>query len=188
MRHLLTEVNVTIPEGVTVTAKQRVVEVKGPLGTIKRAFRYASVDIQKPTKDNVKLQIWQASRKERAVLQSIGSQIKNMIRGVTEGYKFKMKLAFAHFPIQESVAKDGSSIEIKHFLGEKRVRRIQALPGVKITRKDEEKNTLTLQGIDLNNVSQTCALIHQSCLVKDKDIRQFLDGIYVSDKRLALNE
>ena len=32
------------------------------------------------------------------------------------------------------------------------------------------------------------ALIHQSVKVKDKDIRQFLDGIYVSDKRLALNE
>ena len=26
------------------------------------------------------------------------------------------------------------------------------------------------------------ALIHQSCLVKRKDIRKFLDGIYVSEK------
>ena len=140
MRHLVTEVNIPIPDGVTVTAKSRVVVVKGPLGTIQRAFKYASVDIQKPANKNIKLTIWQAARKERAVLRAIGTQIANMIRGVTEGFKFKMKLAFAHFPIQEVVAKDGSSVEIKHFLGEKRIRRIDSLPGVKISRKDEEKS------------------------------------------------
>lgn len=45
---------------------------------------------------------------------------------------------------------------------------------------------LTLVGTDLNNVSLTCALIHQSVRVKHKDIRQFLDGIYVQDKRLDM--
>ena len=142
MRHLVTEVNIPIPDGVTVTAKSRVVVVKGPLGTIQRAFKYASIDISKPADKNIKLTIWQAARKERAVLRAIGTQIANMIRGVTEGFKFKMKLAFAHFPIQESVAKDGSSVEIKHFLGEKRIRRIDSLPGVKVSRKDEEKSKL----------------------------------------------
>lgn len=29
---------------------------------------------------------------------------------------------------------------------------------------------------------RSCALVHQSCLVKHKDIRKFLDGIYVSEK------
>ncbi len=45
---------------------------------------------------------------------------------------------------------------------------------------------IVVTGTDLNNVSQTCALIHQSVLVKNKDIRQFLDGIYVSDARLDM--
>ena len=63
-----------------------------------------------------------------------------MIRGVTEGFKFKMKLAYAHFPIQDFVAKDGKSVEIKHFLGERRVRRIDALEGVSISKKEEEKS------------------------------------------------
>ena len=39
-----------------------------------------------------------------------------------------------------------------------------------------------LTGNDVELVSRSCALIHQSCLVKNKDIRKFLDGIYVSDK------
>ena len=39
-----------------------------------------------------------------------------------------------------------------------------------------------LQGNNIEAVSRTCALIHQQCLVKNKDIRKFLDGIYVESK------
>lgn len=42
------------------------------------------------------------------------------------------------------------------------------------------KDELILKGNDIENVSRSAALIHQSVLVKDKDIRKFLDGIYVS--------
>jgi large subunit ribosomal protein L9e len=31
-------------------------------------------------------------------------------------------------------------------------------------------------------VSQSAALLHGQCLVKDKDIRKFLDGIYCAAK------
>jgi large subunit ribosomal protein L9e len=31
-------------------------------------------------------------------------------------------------------------------------------------------------------VSRSSALIHQKCLVKKKDIRKFLDGIYLSER------
>ena len=58
MRHLLTEVTVPIPTGVTVTANARVVIVKGPLGTLKRAFKHASVSILKPKDNNITLQLW----------------------------------------------------------------------------------------------------------------------------------
>jgi len=33
------------------------------------------------------------------------------------------------------------------------------------------------QGNDIEKVGESCALIHQSCLVKRKDIRKFLDGM-----------
>lgn len=66
-------------------------------------------------------------------------------------------------------------------------KRVNALPGVTISKKEEEKNILTIIGNDLNNVSQTCALIHQSTKVPDKDLRQFLDGIYVQDARMEIN-
>jgi len=64
-----------------------------------------------------------------------------MIRGVTLGYKFKMRFAYAHFPIQVLVDSTGKSIEIKNFLGEKMVRKIVSLPGVTVLKNDEEEKS-----------------------------------------------
>ena len=41
---------------------------------------------------------------------------------------------------------------------------------------------LSLQGNSIEAVSQSAALIQQSTTVKNKDIRKFLDGLYVSEK------
>ena len=67
-------------------------------------------------------------------------------------------------------------------------KRIDAPEGVIISKKEQEKNNLTLQGIDLEKVSQTCARIQQTTVIQDKDLRAFLDGIYVQDARLEYNE
>jgi large subunit ribosomal protein L9e len=66
-------------------------------------------------------------------------------------------------------------------------KRVNALPGVTISKKEEEKNVLTVIGTDLDHVSLTCAQIHQSTKVPNKDLRQFLDGIYVQEARMDMN-
>ena len=43
-------------------------------------------------------------------------------------------------------------------------------------------STCTPQGNSIEAVSQSAALIQQSTTVKNKDIRKFLDGLYVSEK------
>ena len=59
------------------------------------------------------------------------------------------------------------------------------------TRKNSSKTALvlachidclSLQGNSIEAVSQSAALIQQSTTVKNKDIRKFLDGLYVSEK------
>lgn len=45
---------------------------------------------------------------------------------------------------------------------------------------DGTKDEITLQGISLDAVSQSAARIQQVARVTDKDIRKFLDGVYVS--------
>ena len=122
-----------------------------------------------------------------------------------------MKLAYEHFPINPVIDKPinpkqkdtGKALILTKFLGENIIRRVDALEGVTIQNDQEKKkDEITVEGIDLENTSKTCkkttrqtrlsnwgwsglgeigALIHQSCKVRHKDIRKFLDGVYVQD-------
>jgi large subunit ribosomal protein L9e len=76
----------------------------------------------------------------------------------------------------------------RNFLGEKIIRRIQCQPGVDVEASKNVKDQLELTGNSLENVSQSCADIQQICRVKNKDIRKFLDGIYVSEKGNIIEE
>merc|ERR1712146_31489 len=108
--------------------------------------------------------------------------IENMITGVTKGFKYKMRFVYAHFPINVTVTNKDTKVEIRNFLGEKVVRVVDALEGVKVSRSSDVKDEIVLSGNDIDAVSRTAALIQQICAVKRKDIRKFLDGIYVSTK------
>jgi large subunit ribosomal protein L9e len=108
--------------------------------------------------------------------------------GVTKGFEYKMRLVYAHFPINANIEGGGKLIELRNFLGEKRVRVVNMLPGVTISRSDAVKDELVLIGNDIENVSRSSALINQSCLVRAKDIRKFLDGVYISERGLIQKE
>ena len=41
-----------------------------------------------------------------------------MITGVTKGYEYKMRLVYAHFPINTAIEDKGGRVEIRNFLGE----------------------------------------------------------------------
>merc|ERR1711924_539444 len=69
-----------------------------------------------------------------------------------------------------------------NFIGQKVKFHVDALEGVKVERDGKANTEILISGNSIDNVSRTCALIGQSCAVKKKDIRKFLDGIYVSDK------
>ena len=99
-----------------------------------------------------------------------------------------MRFVYAHFPINVTVTNKDQKVEIRNFLGEKVVRVVDALEGVTVKRSTDVKDEIVLIGNDINNVSRTAALIQQICAVKRKDIRKFLDGIYVSAKGNVVKE
>lgn len=70
----------------------------------------------------------------------------------------------------------------RNFLGEKIIRHVTMQPGVEVEASKNVKDELQLTGNSLENVSQAAADIQQKCRVKNKDIRKFLDGIYVSER------
>ncbi|CAG8797847.1 13336_t:CDS:2, partial [Racocetra fulgida] len=93
-----------------------------------------------------------------------------------------MRYVYAHFPINVHISDDGSEVEIRNFLGEKVIRKVKMLEGVQVKISTNMKDEIILTGNDLENVSQSAANIQQSTTVKNKDIRKFLDGVYVSER------
>eukprot|EP00903_Cladosiphon_okamuranus_P006628 g6473.t1 len=180
MKTLLATRYVTIPEGVKLDVKSRVVTVTGPRGELVQSFKHVNLDIQK-TGNKLRVELWFGTRKQLACIRTICSHVENMITGVTKGYLYKMRFCYAHFPINVSIT--GRTVEIRNFLGEKRVRRVELAPGVDYVRTADVKDQIELSGNDIQAVSMTAARIQQSTSVKRKDIRKFLDGIYVSEKR-----
>ncbi|CAE7811383.1 RPL9 [Symbiodinium microadriaticum] len=132
----------------------------------------------------IRVDIWFGTREAIASIRTICSHIQNMITGVTKGFTYKMRFCYAHFPINVSTSTvDGKEVvEIRNFLGEKKTRRIELLEGVSYVRTADIKDQIEISGIDITKVSLSCAQIQQSTAVKNKDIRKFLDGIYVSSK------
>ena len=55
-------------------------------------------------------------------------------------------------------------------------------PGVTVEISKAQKDELYVNGNDIELVSKSAARIQQSTTVKNKDIRKFLDGLYVSEK------
>ena len=131
-------------------------------------------------KNFVKVDMWFANRKQLACLRTMCSHIENLITGVTQGFTYTMRFVYSHFPINVSLS--GNNVEIRNFLGERRVRKVELLPGVKYVRSADVKDCIELSGIDISAVSLTAARIQQSTNIRKKDLRKFLDGIYVSDK------
>ncbi|KAI7573392.1 hypothetical protein KC346_g20330, partial [Hortaea werneckii] len=118
--------------------------------------------------------------------RTVRTIINNMIIGVTKGFKYKMRYVYAHFPINVNLDKNKETglyeVEIRNFLGEKLVRRVTMRPGVEVVASANQKDQIELSGNDLENVSQCAADIQQICRVRNKDIRKFLDGLYVSER------
>merc|ERR1712127_637696 len=152
MRTIISSSTVTIPEGVTVKVRARVVTVEGPRGKLVRNFRHMSIVIKKEGKKTIKVDKWFGNRKQLAAVRTVCSHIQNMIKGVTLGFLYKMRSVYAHFPINITITDEEQMVEF------------------------------ILQGNSIEKVSQSAALIQQSVKVKNMDIRKFLDGIYVSEK------
>lgn len=184
MKYIQTDQTLDIPEGVTVEIKARIVTVTGPRGTLTKNLRHIDVTFTKISDKAIKITVHHGDRKHVAALRTVKSLIANLVTGVTKGYKYKMRYVYAHFPINVNVVEvDGQSyVEIRNFLGEKRVRQIKIFDGVSVEFSANQKDEVVLSGNSLEAVSQNAADIQQVCRVRNKDIRKFLDGIYVSER------
>ena len=190
MRLVSSSRSLTIPDEVTVKVKSRHVTVSGKRGTLEKDFRHLNCDLYKVKDEDsgtVKLRVdlWFGKGKSLAVLRTMITHVHNMIVGVNKGFRYKMRMVYAHFPINIAISDNYDAIDIRNFLGEKRNRHVDMLPGVTVYRDESTKDQLLLEGNDVELVSRSAALIKGITQPKPGlDKRKFLDGIFLAQVRL----
>ncbi|KAI9790249.1 MAG: hypothetical protein M1816_005274 [Peltula sp. TS41687] len=186
MHYIHSSETLTVPEGVKVQIKSRIVTVEGPRGKLTKDLSHLAVCFSHPRKDTIVIELHHGVRKNIAALRTVRTLINNLIIGVTKGFRYKMRYVYAHFPINVNIEKNNETglfeVEIRNFIGEKIVRRVTMHAGVDVETSKNQKDEIQLTGISLENVSQSAADIQQICRVRNKDIRKFLDGLYVSSR------
>lgn len=158
-----------IPESVNVQVQNNVLKVKGPKGEVERVFS-PLVQVNTDGKEVV------VEGKSKALVNTTKAHLKNMFTGVKDGFKVRLKIIFAHFPITIEVK--GNDITIKNFLGEKQPRKTKLMGSTKLEIKAKEQEVI-VSGPDKDAIGATISNIRAATKIKDKDARVFQDGLYI---------
>src|SRR3989442_15787302 len=89
---------VSIPDRVSVHVEGRTVKVKGPLGSLQEDLSHLPVSIN-VNDNNVRLETTWPRKRDIGMLDTATAHMRNMLRGVTEGYQHELRTVYAHFPV-----------------------------------------------------------------------------------------
>jgi len=176
------ESTIAVPGGVSVSQDGNILKVKGPKGELSRNFAHPRVKIA-IEEANVTVSCEYPRVKEKAMVGTYYAHLRNMFRGVTEGYTYHMKVVFSHFPMK--VAVKGTQVQIDNYMGGKdpRVANIIGQTTVKVNGAD-----VTVSGIDIEACGQTAANIEKATSRRGFDRRIFQDGIYIVERSHKVRE
>jgi large subunit ribosomal protein L6 len=175
---MLKEINqkVKIPEGVTVEVDSGIIKVKGPKGENSRELSHRNVKIQVDN-GNVLISAKKPSKREKTIIGTFKAHIKNMMRGVAEGFTYKLKVASSHFPMTVSV--EGRNFTVKNFLGEKIPRKCTFPEGVTVK---VDGSMIIIESTDIEKAGKSASLIELTTRITKRDRRVFQDGVYITEK------
>jgi len=164
---------IKIPEEVQLSLDGKKITVTGAKGKITKDFSHTNIKItQEP--DGIHLKAISKRKLDSALIGTVSAHIANMFKGVSKGYTYKMKIVFVHFPMAIKII--GREIHIENFIGERKARITKIIGDTKVSIKQDD---VIIEGIDKDDVGQTASNIQQKTKVYKKDLRKFLDGIYV---------
>ncbi len=173
---LVTQEKIKVPDGIDAKVSGKTVEVSGPKGKLSRTFDMPNVRISLDGRD-ILAEADSARRKRRAMIGTLRAHIFNMFKGVTDGFAYKMRVVYSHFPITVKV--EGERVLINNFLGERspRVADIVGDATVEVNGDD-----IMVKGLKKDEVGQTAFNIEQATSIKYRDHRTFQDGCYIVER------
>lgn len=141
---------ISIPQGVAVEISKNTLRIKGPKGELSRTLH---PDILAEIRANtIAVFPAQESKKSPALWGLSRSLISNMVQGVTQG--FKKKLEFEGIGFRATI--DGGALQM--LLGFSHPVRIEPPAGISFA---VEKNTITVEGVDKEEVGNAAARIRR---------------------------
>ena len=172
------EKSVTIPEDVNASiSEDGVVTITGTKGTLSRQFQSPVVELLQDG-SGIIVRVDMPRRKQAALAGTWEAHLKNMVKGVTQGFTYNLKAFYSHFPM--TLAQKGDQFIVNNYFGERVPRTAAILDGVTV--KINKKVEVTVTGIDKEKVGQTAANIERCTTIKNRDRRVFQDGIYLLTK------
>lgn len=163
-------------EGCTFKLDKSTIIVIGKKGELKREFIHPTIKCSSDGNTLV-FSVLKPTKREKKLIFAFKSHIKNMMKGVTEGYLYKLKVCSGHFPM--TTAFKNGIFEVKNFIGETIPRKLEIPKGVSVTINGDE---ILVDGIDKEITSQTAASIEQLTRRTGFDKRIFQDGIWLIEK------
>jgi large subunit ribosomal protein L6 len=170
------EETLKLPDGVQASIEDRVISIKGPKGEVKKKLIEPSIKISVEG-GKVIFRALVFAKDQKKMLGTYRAHINNMVKGVTQGHEYQLKVCSGHFPM--NVEAKGSVFQVKNYLGEKVPRKLNIRDGAQVK---VEGDFVNVSGIDKELVAQTAADIEQLTRRSRFDKRIFQDGIYIVNK------
>jgi len=143
---------IVLPSEVSITKQENLITTKGSFGSVQKDFTKmpAIIDLQ----DNkITIKSRGNRKKDFALVNTLQSVINNMIKGSSQGFTYRLKIVFAHFPI--SIKIKGKDIVVENFFGERSPRTSKIIGND--TKVSVEGEDIIVKGPNIESVSQTAA-------------------------------
>ena len=172
--------SIALPEGASASIAGDVITVSKDGQSLSREFRHHKVEVRAVNGD-LEVFVNLPRRSDKALAGTWAAHLRNMALGIDEGFEYRLKAVFSHFPMSLKV--DGKQMIINNLFGEK-VPRVAKLPWspAEVEVRVENKTDVVVRGADREKVGQTAANIERACRIKNRDRRVFQAGIYIVSK------
>lgn len=147
--------------------------------SISREFKIGKKIVIEKNENFLIIKANKATRKEKRIIKTIKSHIKNMVAGLKQPWRYRLEICYSHFPITVSIDKDKKQILIKNFFGENKPRIVKLLDGIDIEIKG---NIIEIKSPDKELAGKQAALIEGATRITNRDRRIFQDGIWIIEK------
>ncbi|MGC8516383.1 MAG: 50S ribosomal protein L6 [Candidatus Acidifodinimicrobium sp.] len=150
--------------------------VSGPKGEMRAKIVYSFLSVKKEG-DTIYIECKKDTDYQKAIAGALNAQVRNMIKGVKDGYVAELELVYTHFPASMKLV--SNKLVVENFVGERKAREISLPNDVKAK---VQGTKITLEGIDKYKVGQVAGTIEKKVQIKNKDRRVFKDGIFIVKK------